>query len=207
MTRSFLNLLPPGKTNECGNMRQRSRAASQVSTQEFERLGLRVHDFLAGVRLHDLWAVDLPRTRPGITLDEFLRAAGECPFPLSPVVRALVNIRLFIGRLLGWGSRAGGNRVGNLRNTSDNRRSLEVACAGGNAPGSFSHRVPLRKRATPRTDQPHRSRGGAERPRRNGKCLPLLFRRLCAQRWTLHAGLPGPDRPFPQADRLSVTLA
>ena len=75
---------------------------SQVSTQEFERLGLRVHDFLAGVPLHDVWAVDLPVTRPGITLNEFLRAAGECPFPLSPVVRAFVKIRLFIGRLLGW---------------------------------------------------------------------------------------------------------
>jgi Protein of unknown function (DUF2867) len=74
---------------------------SQVPTQEFERLGLRVHDFLAGVPLHDVWAVDLPRTRPGITLDEFLHAARGCPFPLSPVVDALVNIRLFIGRLLG----------------------------------------------------------------------------------------------------------
>ena len=75
---------------------------SQVSTQELEQLGLRIHDFLAGVPLHDVWAVDLPRTRPGITLTEFLRAAGRCPFPLPPVVRALVNIRLFIGRLLGW---------------------------------------------------------------------------------------------------------
>jgi hypothetical protein len=35
----------------------------QISTQEFERLPLRVHDFLAGVPLHDVWAVDLPRAR------------------------------------------------------------------------------------------------------------------------------------------------
>src|SRR6266576_5318076 len=48
----------------------------QISTQEFERLPLRVHDFLAGVPLHDVWAVDLPRTRSGITLDEFLRTAS-----------------------------------------------------------------------------------------------------------------------------------
>jgi hypothetical protein len=74
----------------------------KVSKQEFERLPLRVHDFLGGVPLHDVWAVDLPRTRPGITLDEFLRAAGGRPFTLSPVVRALINVRLFIGRLLGW---------------------------------------------------------------------------------------------------------
>jgi len=74
----------------------------QISTQEFQRLPLRVHDFLAGVPLHDVWAVDLPRRRSGITLAEFLRAAGASPFTPSPVVRALLNIRLFVGRLLGW---------------------------------------------------------------------------------------------------------
>lgn len=74
----------------------------RISTQEFERLPLRVHAFLAGVPLHDVWAVDLPRTRSGITLDEFLRAASTRLFTRSPVVRALVDIRLFVGRLLGW---------------------------------------------------------------------------------------------------------
>jgi hypothetical protein len=74
----------------------------QISRQEFERLPLRVHDFLAGVPLHDVWAVDLPRTRSGITLDEFLRMASTCLCRLSPVPRALLNIRLFVGRLLGW---------------------------------------------------------------------------------------------------------
>src|SRR6202162_5333851 len=91
----------------------------QISTQEFERLPLRVHAFLAGVPLHDVWAVDLPRTRSGITLDEFLQTASArsqvgcacCEndrsrkgsvLTRSPVVRALLNIRFFGGRLLGW---------------------------------------------------------------------------------------------------------
>ncbi|HTD22945.1 MAG TPA: DUF2867 domain-containing protein [Terriglobales bacterium] len=91
----------------------------QISTQEFERLPLRVHDFLAGVSLHDVWAIDLPRTRSGITLDEFLRMAStrsqvgcdccenDCSrkghlLTGSPVVRALLNIRFFVGRLFGW---------------------------------------------------------------------------------------------------------
>src|SRR5437773_1840890 len=74
----------------------------QISAQEFERLPLRVHDFLAGVPLHDVWAVDLPRTRSGITLDEFLRTASTHLFTCSPAVRALLSIRLFAGRLLGW---------------------------------------------------------------------------------------------------------
>src|SRR5262244_2692891 len=73
----------------------------RISTQEFRRLPLRVHDFLAGVPLHDVWVIDLPRKRPGITLDEFLRAAGALPFTPSAIVRALFSIRLFVGRLLG----------------------------------------------------------------------------------------------------------
>jgi len=74
----------------------------QISPEEFERLPLRVHDFLAGVPLHDAWAVDLPRTRSGITLDEFLRMTSSCLLTPSPVVRTLLNIRLSVGRLLGW---------------------------------------------------------------------------------------------------------
>src|SRR6266404_3933227 len=65
----------------------------QISTQEFERLPLRVHDFLAGVPLHDVWAIDLPRVRSGITLDEFSRIAGARLCTPPPVVRALLNIR------------------------------------------------------------------------------------------------------------------
>jgi Protein of unknown function (DUF2867) len=74
----------------------------QISAREFERLPLRVHDFLAGVPLHDVWVVDLPRMRSGITLDEFLRMAGGGPFAPPPVVRALLSTRFFVGRLFGW---------------------------------------------------------------------------------------------------------
>src|SRR6266478_2883322 len=49
----------------------------QVSIQEFERLPLRVHTFLAEVPLHDVWFVDLPRWRSGVTLDEFLRTPSN----------------------------------------------------------------------------------------------------------------------------------
>ena len=74
----------------------------RTSTEEYERLPLRVHEFLAGVPLHDVWAVDLPRTRSGITLDELLRTASARPCRLSPQARALLNLRLFVGRVLGW---------------------------------------------------------------------------------------------------------
>jgi len=74
----------------------------RISKQEFEQLPLRVHNLLAGVPLQDAWVVDVPRPRPGITLAEFLRKSGARPFTPSPVVRALLNTRLFDGRHLGW---------------------------------------------------------------------------------------------------------
>lgn len=74
----------------------------QVSADEFERLPLRVHDFLAGVPLHDVWAVNLPRKRSGITLDEFFRSGNPLLREPSPLVRALVKFRFLVGRLLGW---------------------------------------------------------------------------------------------------------
>jgi hypothetical protein len=74
----------------------------QTSTREFAELPLRVHSFLAGVPLHDAWVVDLPRTRSGITLDEFLRAAKGRRRTISPLARALMSVRFFLGRVFGW---------------------------------------------------------------------------------------------------------
>ena len=111
----------------------------QISEKEFERLPLRAHQFLADVPLHDVWAVDLPRPRAGITLDEFLRVASEQIFTPSPVVRGLLELRLLIGRHFGW----------------DCPRPTPQA-----AP-TFANR--LRERKTRRTDQPDGPRGGVER--------------------------------------------
>jgi hypothetical protein len=74
----------------------------QISPQEFERLPLRVHALLADVPLHDVWVVELPRVRSGITLEAFRRAARDGFFAPSAAVRALLSLRFFIGRLLGW---------------------------------------------------------------------------------------------------------
>jgi hypothetical protein len=74
----------------------------RVSAQEFERLPLRVHSLLAGVPLHDVWSVDLPRWREGVTLDDFLRTTGNCLCTPPPLVRILLDIRFFIGRFFRW---------------------------------------------------------------------------------------------------------
>src|ERR1700724_3568290 len=72
----------------------------QISPTEFYVLPLRAHTFLADVPLHDVWAVDLPTHRDGVTLSEFLRRAsqGGSNRP-PPVARALIRLRLFLGRI------------------------------------------------------------------------------------------------------------
>jgi uncharacterized protein DUF2867 len=74
----------------------------QISIREFERLPLRVHTFLAGVPLHDVWSVDLPRWRAGVKLDDFLRTGSDCLLTPSSVAQLLLDIRLFVGRFFGW---------------------------------------------------------------------------------------------------------
>jgi hypothetical protein len=80
-----------------------------VATEEFNRLPLRVHEFLADVPLHDVWTVDLPHSRGGITLAEFLRRAGDLYRRPAPIVQALLSIRFFVGGLFGWDSPAPGD--------------------------------------------------------------------------------------------------
>src|ERR1700682_3106681 len=71
----------------------------QISAAEFYAQPLRVHTFLAGVPLHDVWAVALPRARERVTLSESnpmeRRDRGNGRFPAP--VRALFRLRFFLG--------------------------------------------------------------------------------------------------------------
>ncbi len=79
----------------------------QISPDEYYALPLRAHSLLAGVPLHDVWAVDLPTRRDGITLSDFLRrmsrrdsnAADSKINRLPPMARALFRLRFFLGRI------------------------------------------------------------------------------------------------------------
>jgi hypothetical protein len=112
----------------------------QISAQEYEQLPLRVHTFLAGIPLHDVWSIDLPRWRAGVTLDEFLRTAGtgkrdtcgcsnsSALFTPSPHVRLLLEIRFFIGRFFGWDREPVATATFATRLTdTDHSRSLSAA--------------------------------------------------------------------------------
>jgi Protein of unknown function (DUF2867) len=80
----------------------------QVSAAELQALPLRVHAFLADVPLHDVWAVDLPSRRAGLTLCEFLRRASEAGLDLADAkvnrfpaaARAFFGLRFLLGRIL-----------------------------------------------------------------------------------------------------------
>jgi hypothetical protein len=73
----------------------------QISAMEFHALPLRVHTFLAGVPLHDVWAVDLPHPRERVTLAEFHRLTSQhrAIGRLPSSTRALIRLRLFLGRI------------------------------------------------------------------------------------------------------------
>ena len=102
----------------------------QIAREEFEQLPLRVHTFLAGVSLHDVWAVDLPRTRGGITLAEFLRRAGNFFRHPPPAVRALLCLRFFVGGVFGWDRTTPGSfseSFAQRLTNEDRERSLALA--------------------------------------------------------------------------------
>lgn len=98
-----------------------------ILTREFARLLLRVHNFLANVPLHDISAIDLPDSRVGIALDEFLRSSGFAPSLLG---RMLLNTRLVLGLFLGWDCEQAGSAwqpFARLLTNSDRSRSLPRA--------------------------------------------------------------------------------
>jgi hypothetical protein len=75
----------------------------------FSALPLRVNTLLADVPLHDVWAVDLPRLRDGVTLENVLHRSGRDVFgsrdaklrALPVASRALFQLRLLLGRVFG----------------------------------------------------------------------------------------------------------
>jgi hypothetical protein len=103
----------------------------QISPREFYALPLRVHTFLADVPLHDVWAVDLPRHRDGVTLSEFLRHASQGGMnTLSLMARVLIGLRLFLGRIFGLEAEpkeASTASFGSRLTPEDRARSLVVS--------------------------------------------------------------------------------
>jgi Protein of unknown function (DUF2867) len=190
----------------------------QASTQEFEQLPLRVHTFLAGVPLHDVWSVDLPRWRAGVTLDNFLRTASNgklntcgCSkssslFTRSPLVRMLLDIRFFVGRCFGWDREPAATAwetFATRLTDIDHSRSL---IAAGTRDGFF--RVVYRFENEQLVELINRTAHAAALSALVETATAYRFYLgICPQRKPLHAVLHGTHRPCSETDRLSVPLA
>jgi hypothetical protein len=76
----------------------------RIAPQEFLAQPFRVHSFLSGVAMHDVWAVDLPAVSGRATLEEFRRRtkSRNLAAKISWPARALFALRFFLGRIFGW---------------------------------------------------------------------------------------------------------
>jgi Protein of unknown function (DUF2867) len=76
----------------------------RISPQEFLGRPFRVHSFLTGVALHDVWSVELPAAQEHVTLQEFRRRMKRTDSVerFSLPTRALIGLRLLVGRMFGW---------------------------------------------------------------------------------------------------------
>jgi hypothetical protein len=75
----------------------------RVTREEFERLDLRAHSLLAGIPLHDVWAVDLPRGGQPLTITELRRLMSlQNLSAINPAVRFLFGLRRALGSVFGW---------------------------------------------------------------------------------------------------------
>lgn len=106
----------------------------RISPEEYSSLRLRAHEFLRGVGLYDVTAVDLPGGGSGRTLAD-LQAIEQAAAP-SRIAKALYALRRFFGRVFGWDKEPMALERSLLsRLSEEDRRESEVA--PGTADGSF----------------------------------------------------------------------
>jgi hypothetical protein len=76
--------------------------------------------------LHDVWAIDLAHWSFSITLDQFLKKAPLRSIAVGPATRFLLQLRVTIGKVLGWDQRS--DRV-SLPTFSSRMTAGDVSCS------------------------------------------------------------------------------
>lgn len=108
----------------------------RIPAEEFRKLDLSVHEFLEGVPLHDVSAIDLPGGGDGRTLQDVRELLpGDAVTRANPVVAALFRIRFTLGRLLGWDSDTAKTHIGSYRQRLPEAYVRESLVAPGTADG------------------------------------------------------------------------
>jgi hypothetical protein len=100
----------------------------QADPREFRQLDLRVHSFLAGVPLHDVWVAELAGGGPDRTVEDArLCFTPQTATTANAAVRLLFAIRSGVGRIFGWdrdSERWDGESFRNRLTEEDRARSL-----------------------------------------------------------------------------------
>jgi|CXWL01.1.fsa_nt_gi hypothetical protein len=75
-----------------------------VHKNEFDKLRIKAHEFLADIPMHSLYRLDLPGGRIGMNVLDIKETIGFNTDNLEPggITRALFWLRGLIGRALGW---------------------------------------------------------------------------------------------------------
>jgi hypothetical protein len=75
----------------------------RITPEEYLQKPLRVHTFLAGVPLHDVWAFQLYGGGEGRTLRDFQALFSAVGLQhINPIVNGLFKLRRRLGELFGW---------------------------------------------------------------------------------------------------------
>jgi hypothetical protein len=107
----------------------------RIPAAEYLALDLEVHALLAGVPLHDVSAVDLPDGGPGRTIADVLeRMDAERDHP-PLLVRALFELRWFLGRVFGWDDRESVPRPPSYASRLSEDQKRRSLCAPGTKSG------------------------------------------------------------------------
>src|SRR2546428_2874054 len=104
---------------------------ARVQESEFLALDLRCHGLLAGVELHDVWAIELADGGPERTMLDVRRAAPHGSTPASHAVRVLVAVRRALGAALGWDrERRGWSKDSYVHRLTDEDRARSLVAPG-----------------------------------------------------------------------------
>lgn len=75
----------------------------RIDPAEYQCLDLRAHSLLAGVPVHDVWAVDLAEGPPGCDVLDVLAVLDVKRLrQATPMVKLLFSLRGWLGRIFGW---------------------------------------------------------------------------------------------------------
>ena len=179
---------------------------ARICAREFLDLPLRVHSFLRDVPLHDVWVVDLPGGREGITLLEFRSRSGAGRTEDIPyATKALLQLRFLLGRIFRLDTPSPGQKSASYIRLLNEADRVRFAGATGIEGRLLRRCICVPERDAPGNHQRNRACVlGANAHADLGR-IPALLGDIRETGALDYAGVQGPDRSVPSMDRLSAS--